>query len=114
MMLATNGTLQLFGIAIPPPPLQSGSHRFTISVLVVVKGGVFEGHSSMGMGMEFGGYGVPVVDKEAMLRHFAPAMSQDGQIGVDRDTMMMWSTMPSTLECVFSPSSIFVDQNNSF
>jgi hypothetical protein len=53
-----------------------------------------------GMEMEFGGYGVPVADKEAMLRHFAPAMLQDGQIGVDRDTMMMWSSMPSTLECV--------------
>lgn len=53
-----------------------------------------------GMEMEFGGYGVPMADKEAMLRHFAPTISQDGQIGVDRDTMMMWSAMPSTLECV--------------
>jgi hypothetical protein len=53
-----------------------------------------------GMEMEFGGYGVPMADKEAMLRHFAPAISQDGQIGVDQDTMMMWSAMPSTLECV--------------
>ena len=53
-----------------------------------------------GMNMEFGGYGVPVADKEAMLRNYAPAMLQDGQIGVDRDTMMMWSAMPSTLECV--------------
>ncbi|KAH9055007.1 fungal-specific transcription factor domain-containing protein [Lactarius vividus] len=48
-------------------------------------------------GMEFGGYGVPMADKEAMLRHFAPVL-QDGQIGVDQDTMMMWSTMPSTYE----------------
>lgn len=53
-----------------------------------------------GTNMEFGGYDVPVADKEAMLRNFAPAMLQDGQIGVDRDTMMMWSAMPSTLECV--------------
>jgi hypothetical protein len=30
-----------------------------------------------GMEMEFGGYGVPIADKEAMLRHFAPAISQD-------------------------------------
>lgn len=52
-------------------------------------------------GMEFGGYGVPMADKEAMLRHFAPVLLQDGQIGVDQDTMMMWSTMPSTYECVF-------------
>jgi hypothetical protein len=60
-------------------------------------GGVFD---MQGMDMEFGGYGVPMADKEAMLRHFAPAMSQDGQIGVDRDTMMMWTAMPATLECV--------------
>ena len=53
-------------------------------------------------GMEFGGYGVPMADKEAMLRHFAPVL-QDGHIGVDQDTMMMWSTMPSTYECVFLP-----------
>jgi hypothetical protein len=53
-----------------------------------------------GTNMEYGGYDVPVADKEAMLRNFAPAMLQDGQIGVDRDTMMMWSAMPSTLECV--------------
>ncbi|KAH9992244.1 fungal-specific transcription factor domain-containing protein [Russula compacta] len=51
-----------------------------------------------GMEMEFGGYGVPTADKEAMLRHFAPVLLQDGQIGVDRDTMMMWSTMPSGYE----------------
>jgi len=55
-------------------------------------------------GMEFGGgYGVPMADREAMLRHFAPVLQQDGQIGVDQDTMMMWSTMPSTYECVFFP-----------
>ncbi|KAH9025469.1 fungal-specific transcription factor domain-containing protein [Lactarius pseudohatsudake] len=48
-------------------------------------------------GVEFGGYDVPMADKEAMLRHFAPVL-QDGQIGVDQDTMMMWSTMPSTYE----------------
>ena len=53
-----------------------------------------------GMDMAFGGYGVPPADKEAMLRHFAPLLLQDGQIGVDRDTMMMWSTMPSSYECV--------------
>ena len=50
--------------------------------------------------MEFDGYAVPMADKEAMLRHFAPTISQDGQIGVDRDMMMMWPAMPSTLECV--------------
>jgi hypothetical protein len=65
--------------------------------IVGASGGVFD---MQGMEMEFGGYGVPMADKEAMLRHFAPAISQDGQIGVDRDTMMMWSAMPSTLECV--------------
>jgi hypothetical protein len=53
--------------------------------------------------MESGGCGVPVpvAYKEAMLRHFAPVLQDDGQIGVDQDTMMMWSTMPSTYECVF-------------
>jgi len=48
-----------------------------------------------------GGYGGGGgADREAMLRQFAPAatISQDGQIGVDRDTMMMWSAMPSTFE----------------
>ena len=53
-----------------------------------------------GMEVVFGGYDVPMADKEAMLRHFSPAISEDGQIGVDRDTMMMWSAMPSTLEFV--------------
>jgi hypothetical protein len=52
------------------------------------------------MEMGFGGYSVPTADKEAMLRHFAPVLLQDGQIGVDRDTMMMWSEMPTTFECV--------------
>jgi hypothetical protein len=66
-----------------------------------------------GMNMEYGGYDVPVADKEAMLRNFAPAMLQDGQIGVDRDTMMMWSAMPSTLECVsLSYLWIFCDEAN--
>jgi hypothetical protein len=60
--------------------------------------GVFDDHFLSGM--QFGGYGVPVADREAMLRHFAPVM-QDGHIGVDQDTVMMWSTMPSTFECVF-------------
>jgi hypothetical protein len=60
------------------------------------------------MEMEFGGYGVPTADKEAILRQFAPALLQDGQIGVDRDTMMMWSTMPSTYECVLPPLLYFV------
>ncbi|KAI0260431.1 fungal-specific transcription factor domain-containing protein [Gloeopeniophorella convolvens] len=50
-------------------------------------------------GVEFGGYGVPLAEQEAMLRCFAP-VPQDGQIGVDRDTMMMWSTMPSSFEYV--------------
>ena len=56
-----------------------------------------EACSTCRMDMEFGGYDVPVADKEAMLRKFAPAMLQDGQIGVDRDTIVMWSAMPSTL-----------------
>ena len=41
------------------------------------------------MEIAFDGYGVPMVDKEARLRHFAPVLLQDGQIGVDRDTIMM-------------------------
>jgi len=55
-------------------------------------GGVFETPG--------GGYGVsvPVAYKEAMMRHFAPVLQDDGQIGVDQDTMMMWSMMPSTYE----------------
>jgi hypothetical protein len=61
-----------------------------------------EAFDMTGMEMAFGGYGVPPADKEAMLRNFAPLLLQDGQIGVDRDTMMMWSTMPSTYECVLS------------
>jgi hypothetical protein len=65
-----------------------------------------------GMEMEFGGYGVPMADREAMLRHFAPAMSQDGEIGVDRDTMMMWSAMPSTLECVIYRCILAYDEAN--
>jgi hypothetical protein len=60
-----------------------------------------------GLEMEFGGYGVPAADKEAMLRHFAPVMLQDGQIGCDRDTMMMWSTFPSSFECVYHFVSLF-------
>jgi hypothetical protein len=60
-----------------------------------------EAFDMTGMDMTFGGYGVPSADKEAMLRHFAPLLLQDGQIGVDRDTMTMWSTMPSSYECVF-------------
>jgi hypothetical protein len=54
-----------------------------------------------GMEMAFGGYDVPPAEKDAMLRHFSPLFLQDDQIGVDRDTVMMWSTMPSTYECVF-------------
>ncbi|KAI0248861.1 hypothetical protein BJV78DRAFT_1363240 [Lactifluus subvellereus] len=61
-------------------------------------GDATEVFDTTGMEMEFGGYGVPPADKEAMLRHFAPVLLQDGQIGVDRDTVMMWSTMPSTYE----------------
>jgi hypothetical protein len=52
------------------------------------------------MEMGFGGYSVPTADKEAMVRQFAPVLLQDWQIGVDRDTMMMWSEMPATYECV--------------
>ena len=61
-----------------------------------------------GMEVGFGGYGVPMADKKAMLRQFAPTISQDGQIGVDRDTMMMMSAMPSTLECVLYFSTFFI------
>ena len=49
-----------------------------------------------------------MADKEAMLRPFAPTISQDGQIGVDRDTMMMGSAMPSTLGCVLHVSPFFI------
>ena len=62
-------------------------------------GGVFD----MGGTVFGGGSGVPVAYKEAMLRHFAPVLQQDGQIGVDQDTMMMWSTMPATYEYVSLP-----------
>jgi len=106
--LATGG---LYGFSASTPPSapasvssnagspQSGFQPSTDFGTNIVggSGGVFD---MEGMEMEFGGYGVPMADKEAMLRHFAPAISQDGQIGVDRDTMMMWSAMPSTLECV--------------
>jgi hypothetical protein len=81
----------------PQSGFQPSNDFGTNTSTVGAGGGVFD---MQGMEMEFGGYGVPMADKEAMLRHFAPAISQDGQIGVDRDTMMMWSAMPSTLECV--------------
>jgi hypothetical protein len=43
-----------------------------------------------GVGMEFGGYGSVLVPyKEVMCRQFDPVL-QDGQIGVDRDTMIMY------------------------
>jgi hypothetical protein len=61
-----------------------------------------------GMEMEFGGYGVPMADKEAMMRHFAPTISQDGQIGVDRDAKMMSSPMSSTPECVTTTISVIL------
>jgi hypothetical protein len=79
----------------PQSGFQPSNDFGTNTSTVGASGGVFD---MQGMEMEFGGYGVPMADKEAMLRHFAPAISQDGQIGVDRDTMMMWSAMPSTLE----------------
>ncbi len=110
-MLATSG-LYSFSTSTPPSVSsnagspQSGflpSNDFVTGASA--SGGVFD---VQGMEMEFGGYGVPMADKEAMLRHFAPAISQDGQIGVDRDTMMMWSTMPSTLECVSTHPSICI------
>ena len=81
----------------PQSGFQPSNDFGTNTSTVGAGGGVFD---MQGTEMEFGGYGVPMADKEAMLRHFAPAISQDGQIGVDRDTMMMWSAMPSTLECV--------------
>ena len=107
-----NAMLATYGFSASTPPSapasvsssasspQSGfqpSNDFATSTAVGASGGVFD---MQGMEMEFGGYGVPMADKEAMLRRFAPAISQDGQIGVDRDTMMMWSAMPSTLEWV--------------
>jgi hypothetical protein len=43
-----------------------------------------------GAGMEFDGHGrVLVAYKEVMCRQIEPVL-QDGQIGVDRDTMMMY------------------------
>jgi len=106
MMLATNG---LYDFATPTPlsasissgtssPQNGSQPSADFGTASAGGGGVFDMN---GMEMEFGGYGVPTADKEAMLRHFAPVLLQDGQIGVDRDTMMMWSTMPSTFECVF-------------
>ena len=110
-MLAKNG---LYSLSAPTPPSASSSasspsphngfqpsHDFGTGA----GGGMFD---MQGMNMEYSGYDVPAADKEAMLRNFAPAMLQDGQIGVDRDTMMMWSTMPSTLECVsiYGPSAM--------
>ena len=83
----------------PPPPPTAVDFMFT---------GTGTGG---GPGMEFGGGGyggggggMPVAYKEAMRRQFAPVL-QDGQIGVDQDTMMMWSTMPTTYECVIYFSS---------
>lgn len=106
MMLATNG---LYDIATPTTPSASASissgtsspqNGFQPSAEfgTASAGGGSSAFDMNGMEMEFGGYGVPTADKEAMLRHFAPMLLQDGQIGVDRDTMMMWSTMPSTFE----------------
>jgi hypothetical protein len=108
-----NAMLATYGFSASTPPSapasvssnasspQSGfqpSNDFGTSTGTVgASGGVVD---MQGMEMEFGGYGVPMADKEAALRHFAPAISEDGQIGVDRDTMMMWSAMPLTLECV--------------
>ena len=103
MMLATNGQYDLATSTPPSAPasISSGAsspqNGFQPSADFGGGTGVFDMN---GMEMEFGGYGVPTADKEAMLRHFAPVLLQDGQIGVDRDTMMMWSTMPSTFECV--------------
>ena len=50
--------------------------------------------------MGFDGYSVPMADKEARLRHFAPVLLQDGQICVVRDTIMMWLEMSATFEYV--------------
>lgn len=112
MMLGRNGR---YDFATSTPPLASASVSvsssssspqssfhpntdFNHSTGAGAGGVPFDIHS---MEMEFGGYGVPTAEKEAMLRHFAPVLLQDGQIGVDRDTMMIWSTMPSGYECVF-------------
>ena len=107
-----------YGFSAPTPPSASvssnagspqsrfqPSNGFSTSTSTVgVIGGVFD---MQGMEMEFGGYGVLMADKKAMLRHFGPTISQGGQIGVDRDTMMM-SAMPSTLECVLYFSPFFI------
>jgi hypothetical protein len=111
MMLSPNG---MYDPAASTPPSTSASissnsssphHGFQPSTdLGTSAGGAGDGMGDMldmrAMEMEFGGFGVPMADKEAMLRHFAPVLLQDGQIGVDRNTMMMWSEMPSTFECV--------------
>ncbi|KAI9511919.1 fungal-specific transcription factor domain-containing protein [Russula earlei] len=100
------GTNGLYDYSTSTPPLASASVSSSASspqngfqpvpdFNADASDGVFD---MTGMNMAFGGYGVPVAEKEAMLRHFAPALHQDGQIGVDRDTMMMWSTMPSSYE----------------
>jgi hypothetical protein len=86
----------------PPPPPPNGSYAAEFNP-GGGGGGVFDIGVGPGAGMEFGGGygGVPVAYKEAMRRQFAPVLQDDGQIGVDPDTMMMWSTMPTTYECVF-------------
>ena len=106
MMLATNGLYNVATLAPPSAPasISSGASSPRNGFQPSADFGTSSAGAAMfdmnGMEMEFGGYGVPTADKEAMLRHFAPVLLQDGQIGVDRDTMMMWSTMPSTFECV--------------
>ena len=99
MMLASNGLYDPAALSAPASISSSSSSPQPSTDFGSGAGGssVFD-VSAMEMG--FGGYSVPTADKEAMLRHFAPVLLQDGQIGVDRDTMMMWSEMPATFECV--------------
>ena len=85
----------------PPPPPTAVDFMFTGTGTGGGPGMEFGGGGYGGGG---GGGGMPVAYKEAMRRQFAPVL-QDGQIGVDQDTMMMWSTMPTTYECVIYFSS---------
>jgi hypothetical protein len=111
MMLDSSGLYDFTASASTPPSVSASSssspHTGFRPSADFSAGDANEIFDMTGTEMEFGGYGVPPADKEAMMRHFAPLLLQDGQIGVDRDTMMMWSTMPSTYECDFSLSLSF-------
>jgi len=106
MMLASNGLYDPATLAPPSAPASISSSStsphcgFQPSTDFGTSAGGDGVLDMSAMEMAFGGYSVPTADKVAMLRQFAPVLLQDWQIGVDRDTMMMWSEMPATFECV--------------